>query len=53
LYARIQETGRFQIHDGVVIFERRSGTTRWRYKLAGARLELEESPGETYVYKRR
>jgi hypothetical protein len=53
LYARIRETGCFHVQDGAITFERPSGQMRWRYRVAGAHLELEEAPGERYEYRRR
>jgi len=52
LYARIRESGHYGVKDGVVIFERRSGTTRWPYRVDGVRLELQEAADERYVYER-
>jgi len=53
LYARITESGRYAAADGVVTFERRSGTTRWPYRVDGGRLVLQEAATERHIYRRR
>jgi len=53
LYARITDSGRYAATDGVVTFERRSGTTRWPYRMDAGRLVLQEAATEEHIYRRR
>ena len=53
LYARITETARYRTGGGIVTFDRRSGTTRWPYRIVGSRLLLQEAANERYEYRRR
>ena len=53
LYARITETARYRAGDGVIAFERRTGTTRWPYRITGTTLTLHEAADEQYAYRRR
>ena len=53
LFARFTESGRYAAVDSVVTFERRSGTTRWPYRIAAGRLVLQEAATERYAYRRR
>jgi len=52
-YARIRERGRYCAQDGVVVFDRGSGITRWPYRVRDARLELAEAADESHTYTRR
>jgi len=52
LWMRIRERGRYQAHEGQLRFQRPSRETRWSYRFDGAKLELQEAPGERQRYAR-
>ena len=52
LWLRITESAGYHTADGVLIFERASGDTRWPYEVAGNRLGLREARDETHSYTR-
>jgi hypothetical protein len=51
---RLREDGYYRVDgDRVVMMRANGGETRWRYRLVDAGLEVEEAPGELYLYQRR
>jgi hypothetical protein len=52
LWARITEQSRYGTSDGVIVFERASGQTDWRYEIKDGQLHLQEFPGEMHAYNR-